>query len=238
MKFQDNKYVLLLILMASLVGCKPGSRELAQNPGHPGQTGLESKITPSGERLLPAEEGPERSAFGAPSIDLASFTLEITGLVDSSFSMNWSEINSMPDYQSGTMLMYCVEGWEVWGNWEGVRIKDLLALARIRPEGKYITFTCVDGYSTSLPVSYLLKYNALLASSVNGYPLSPVDGYPLRLVAFGKFGYKWAKWVNKMVITDNSEKGFWESLGFPDRADVEMSRRRYYEGQFAQPLNY
>lgn len=63
-------------------------------------------------------------------------------------------------------------------------------------------------------------------------------GFPLRLIAFGKYGYKWAKWVNQLKVIDQSQIGFWESIGFPDQADVPISRRSYYEGQNAKPLEY
>jgi DMSO/TMAO reductase YedYZ molybdopterin-dependent catalytic subunit len=194
--------------------------------------------TPSGGKLKPAEEGPVRSALGEPKIDLTAFQLEITGLVDSSFSLTWEEIQALPAAYSDTILMYCVEGWEVWGNWKGVLIKDLLDKAHIQPEGEYILFGCVDGYTTSLPISYLEKYNAMVAYQVNAFPLKEHDGFPLRLIAFGKYGYKWAKWVNKLEVMSQSQIGYWERQGYSDRADVPIKRRSYYEGENAKPLEY
>ena len=45
-------------------------------------------------------------------------------------------------------------------------------------------------------------------------------GYPLRLVAPGKYGYKWAKWVEGIEFVTGSPKGYWESRGLPNRAQV------------------
>jgi DMSO/TMAO reductase YedYZ molybdopterin-dependent catalytic subunit len=202
------------------------------------ETDINNMQTPGGKRLLPAEKGQVRSAFGVPVIDTNNFKLEITGLVDSSYFLTWKEIRDLPKVFSDTILMYCVEGWEVWGKWEGIMVKDLLDKARVQSTGQYVLFGSVDGYTTSLPVSYLENYNAMLAYKVNGSPLSNSDGFPLRLIAFGKYGYKWEKWVNQLKVVDQSQIGFWESIGFPDQADVPVSRRSYYEGQNAKPLEY
>lgn len=194
--------------------------------------------TPNGGKLKSAVEGPVRSALGEPEIDLSTFHLEIKGLVDSSFSLSWNEIQAWPAVYSDTMLMYCVEGWEVWGNWKGILIKDLFDKARIKDDGKYILFTSVDGYTTALPLSYLEKYNAILSYQVNDSLLKKYDGFPLRLIAFGKYGYKWAKWVNKLEVINQSQIGYWEKFGYSDRGDVPVNRRRYYEGENAKKLDY
>ena len=66
--------------------------------------------TPDGGKLKPAEEGPVRSVFGTPTINLDTFQLTVTGLVDSSYSLSWKEINELPAAYSDTIIMYCVEG--------------------------------------------------------------------------------------------------------------------------------
>ena len=195
-------------------------------------------VTPNGGKLKSAEEGPERSALGVPVIDLATFQLTITGLVDSSYSLSWEEIKELPAASTDTMIMYCVEGWEVWGVWRGVLIKDLLDKAHVHADGEFVLFECRDGYRTTLPTSYLEKYNAMLASQVNKALLREHDGFPLRLIAFGKYGYKWAKWVYKLTVMNESQLGYWEKLGYSDQADVPIYRRQYYEGDSIKPLQY
>ncbi|MBN1780095.1 molybdopterin-dependent oxidoreductase [bacterium] len=232
--------IFMIILMSGfLAGCeKQDGKIIRYDDRNEGNTDVTTMATPNGGKLNPAEEGAERSALGVPAINLDSFRLEITGLVDSSFSLTWEQIQALPAAFSDTMLMYCVEGWEVWGNWKGIPVRDLLDMAHIRPEGEYVHFGCADGYATSLPVAYLNKYNILLAYEVNGSPLQEHDGFPLRVIAFGKYGYKWAKWVDKMEVIDASQLGFWEMRGYSDRADVPISRRRFYEGPDAEPLEY
>ena len=237
----SNKIINILLaagIFAGLAGCSPETGDTGQNPVTYEWNGIRNAITPTGERLLPAEKGPERSALGVPAIDLNNFRLKITGLVDSSYSLSLTEVFTLPEAQTDTTIMYCVEGWEVWGVWQGVSVKELLDVARVKPEGKYVLFICADGYSTCLPLSYLENYNIMLAYNVNGSPLKSSDGYPLRLISFGKYGYKWAKWINRLKVIDMYEYGYWESRGFPDDADVPLYRRQYYEGENAKPLEY
>jgi DMSO/TMAO reductase YedYZ molybdopterin-dependent catalytic subunit len=238
MNYMNFRFIIVLFVFSFITACKPAPKTFSDNSDYNQNVSFKNMRTPSGERLLPAEEGQERSVLGVPSIDLKTFKLEITGLVDSSFSLTWDEIRSMPEAFSDTIIMYCVEGWEVWGNWEGIKVKDLLDKARIRQDGEYVLFRSVDGYTTTLPVSYLIRYNAILAYNVNGSPLKLNDGFPLRLIAFGKFGYKWAKWVNGLEVIKQSQAGFWETTGFSEQADVPLFRRRHYEGQKAKPLEY
>jgi DMSO/TMAO reductase YedYZ molybdopterin-dependent catalytic subunit len=229
--------IITIILTCSFSGCVEDG-DKATHSYKPRETDGITMATPEGGELKPAEEGPVRSALGVPSIDLETFQLTINGLVDSSYSLNWEEIQELKPAYTGFMIMYCVEGWEVWGKWEGVLIKDLLDKAHVQTGGEYILFECVEGYKTALPIAYLVKYNSMLAYQVNGAPLQSQDGFPLRLIAFGKFGYKWAKWVHKLTVMDESQRGYWEKLGYDDRADVPLDRRRFYEGDSVKPLSY
>lgn len=197
-----------------------------------------SMATPKGGKLKSAEEAPVRSALGEPKINLDTFQLIVSGLVESSYSLSWEDIRDLPAVSTDTMIMYCVEGWEVWGNWKGVLVSDLLNKAHVQTEGKYVLFECMEGYKTALPISYLEKYNAMLAYEVNNAPLQNHDGFPLRLIAFGKYGYKWAKWVTRLNVMDESQIGYWEQRGYSDQADVPLDRRKYYEGDNINPLEY
>jgi DMSO/TMAO reductase YedYZ molybdopterin-dependent catalytic subunit len=226
---------LLLFVIAILSGCSPGG---GKNIPANGTRSFKNMVTPEGKKLLSVEDGPVRDIMEEPAVDLDTFKLEIGGLVDSSYFLTWNEIMDFPAFETDTILMYCVEGWEVWGRWKGIMVKDLLDKAGVDPEGKYVLFGSPGNYTTSMPISYLVKYNAILAYSVNGRPLKTSNGFPLRLIAFGKLGYKWAKTVMWLEVTDASQTGFWEGYGYPDKADVPVSRRQHYEGKDVKPLEY
>jgi DMSO/TMAO reductase YedYZ molybdopterin-dependent catalytic subunit len=230
--------LVMAIFYLLFLRCKDDKKVMATFDTANSSMDLITTATPNGGKLKPAQDGPVRSIFGEPKIDLNSFTLTISGLVDSTISWSWQDVQAFPAVQSDTMLMYCVEGWEVRGNWKGILVKQLLDKAHIRPEAGYVLFRSMDGYTTSLPIAYLIKYKAMLAYEVNGYPLSVSHGFPLRLIAFGKYGYKWAKWVNRLEVMGQSQIGFWEGLGYSDQADVPIKRRSFYEGPDTAPLQY
>ncbi len=202
----------------------------------PQRVDVKTMATPRGGRLQPAQRGPVRSAMGVPKVKLAEYRLTVTGEVDTSLVLKWEDLLALPAAYSDTILLYCVEGWEVWGNWKGILVKDLVRTAGPRPGAAFVVFHCLDGYSTCLPLAYLEKHNALLAYEVNGKRLRPDIGFPLRLVAFGKYGYKWAKWVHELELVREPVRGYWEKRGYSDDADVPLERRRRYEGDRASPL--
>ena len=240
----------LVLLMAALTGCDdhqptPINSNITDTNPYPytpdpnaPQIGGLTGATPKGGPLKSAREGPERSIFGVPGIDINTFTLRVSGMVDSSLELTWPQILELPTATTDTMLMYCVEGWEVWGTWEGVLLDTLFSMAGIQPGAKYALLNTADGYSTSHEVAYLHKYNAMLAYKVNGEYLANNDGFPLRLICFGKFGYKWAKWVNDIELTNYNVLGFWEKNGYDDQALVPIERRIYFEGMNAEPIEY
>lgn len=228
-----NKYHTIFIIAILLIGLFPGCGDDSNEE----PDGI-SMVTPDGGKLKSALEGPIRSALGEPAISLETFRLKVDGLVDASFSLSFGEIQELPATSTDTMIMYCVEGWEVWGIWKGVLIKDLFDKAGVQNGGEFVLFASPDGYQTAMPISYLVKYNAMLAYQVNNSPLQKHDGFPLRLIAFGKFGYKWAKWINKLTVIEKSQLGYWERYGYSDQGDVPVKRRRFYEGDGIEPLDY
>jgi DMSO/TMAO reductase YedYZ molybdopterin-dependent catalytic subunit len=238
MRRYNTIIIIAIILISSFSGCSD-EKDLGANENNTSEEidGI-SMATPGGGELKRAEEGPVRSAMGEPEVNLATFKLTITGSVDSTYSLSWEEIKELPAASTDTMIMYCVEGWEVWGVWRGVLIKDLLDKANVHNDGEFVLFECRDGYKTALPTSYLEKYDAMLAYQVNNAPLQKKDGFPLRLIAFGKYGYKWAKWVTRLTVMNESQLGYWEKQGFSDQANVPLERRRFYEGDTIKPLEY
>jgi DMSO/TMAO reductase YedYZ molybdopterin-dependent catalytic subunit len=91
-----------------------------------------------------------------------------------------------------------------------------------KPETLMVKFFAVDGYSTSMPLKYVLDKQLLLAYKMNGVTLPPERGFPFQLMAEDKWGYKWIKWVQAIeVSTDTAFKGFWESRGFNQEGDLK-----------------
>jgi DMSO/TMAO reductase YedYZ molybdopterin-dependent catalytic subunit len=175
-----------------------------------------------GEKLGSINDFRENSILGPQQVDLAAYQLQITGLVNQPQTYSYRQVlDGNAHYQKVTTL-HCVEGWSVKILWNGVLLSDLLASAGVKPEAKIAIFKAVDGYTTSLPLDYLVQNKILVAYEMNGVTLPPERGFPFQLVAENKWGYKWIKWLKEIELSDNVEyKGYWESRGYGNSGDYD-----------------
>lgn len=120
----------------------------------------------------------------------------------------------------------CVEGWSAIVQWQGVRLADVLAMARPRRDARYLVFHTFDvdangtPYYESLSIDQAAHPQTLLALRQNGKPITPEHGAPVRLTVPTQLGYKSAKWVTRVEVTDSIKKlyggkgGYWEDQGY------------------------
>jgi DMSO/TMAO reductase YedYZ molybdopterin-dependent catalytic subunit len=158
---------------------------------------------------------------GTQNVNASTYRLTITGLVNKTLAYSYDDvINGFQKYQK-VITLHCVEGWSVKILWEGFLLKDLLNEAEIDPNATVVIFYAYDGYSTSLPLNYILENDILIAYKLNGLTLPPERGFPFQLVAESKYGYKWIKWITKIELSDNEDyRGFWESRGWSNEANI------------------
>ena len=163
----------------------------------------------------------ENSIKGPQNVDNETYTLTVTGLVNNELEYTYDDVISGYQLYKKVVTLNCVEGWRVKILWEGILLKDMLADAKVTPEANTVIFYAYDGYSTSLPLDYIVDNNILLAYKMNNVTLPPERGYPFQLVAESKWGYKWIKWITTIELSDNPDyKGFWESRGYSNNADL------------------
>jgi DMSO/TMAO reductase YedYZ molybdopterin-dependent catalytic subunit len=174
----------------------------------------------NGERLGSVNDFRENSIKGPQYINISTYKLEITGLVNSPKNYSYDEVLAHQAY-SKVVTIDCVEGWSVKILWEGVLIKDLLNETGVKEGALTVIFYAYDGYTSSLPLSYITDNNILLAYRMNNVTLPPERGFPFQVVAEDKWGYKWVKWVTKIEISgDPNYKGFWESNGYNNNGNL------------------
>jgi DMSO/TMAO reductase YedYZ molybdopterin-dependent catalytic subunit len=163
----------------------------------------------------------ENSIKGPQYLDNETYRLTITGLVNNELEYTYDEVlYNYPSFKK-VVTLRCVEGWSVTILWEGIQLKDLIADAEVNPEATTVIFYAYDGYSTSLPLDYIIDNNIMMAYEMNNVTLPPERGYPFQLVAESKWGYKWIKWITTIELSDNEDyRGFWESRGYPNDADL------------------
>jgi DMSO/TMAO reductase YedYZ molybdopterin-dependent catalytic subunit len=155
------------------------------------------------------------SWHGTPKIDPQKFRLQIIGKVHKPLSLSLTELQQLP-FTSTTIQQVCVEGWAAIVQWGGVRLPDLLQMAELQQDAKYVYFSSADGYYESWDLASALHPQTMLAYEKNGAPLPPDNGAPLRLSAPIKLGYKLSKWVTEVIVTDRllPKRGYWEDQGY------------------------
>jgi len=175
-----------------------------------------------GQDLSSIGDFKENSIKGPQHVNASTYRLTITGLVNKTVEYTYDNvINGFQKYQK-VVTLHCVEGWSVKILWEGFLLKDLLNEAGIDPQAIIVIFRAYDGYSTSLPVDYILGNDMLIAYKMNGLVLPPERGFPFQLVAESKYGYKWIKWITEIELSDDVDfRGYWEKFPFySNDADV------------------
>ncbi len=166
----------------------------------------------------------ENSIKGPQEIDVGSYTLRITGLVTNTTSYTYDEVLNMYQHYKKVVTLDCVEGWSATILWEGLLVKDLLANAEPLANAEVVIFRAYDGYTTSLPIDYIMDNDILMAYKMNDVDLPPERGFPFQLVAESKWGYKWIKWITEIELSDDIDyRGYWESRGYSNSADLDKS---------------
>ncbi len=172
-----------------------------------------------GVELTPLRQQRNNAILGTQHINRTEYRLIVRGLVDRNLSIGYEELLDLPAY-SEVAYMPCVEGWGFNAKWTGFRVTDLLNQSGLKPSAKYVVFHTKEGYSTGLPLDYLREDKILMAYGINDLTLPPERGFPLQLVARDRYGYKWAKWITDVEVTDRESRGYWESRGYSNSAKV------------------
>jgi DMSO/TMAO reductase YedYZ molybdopterin-dependent catalytic subunit len=149
-----------------------------------------------------------------PDVDLNSWKLTVAGAVQKPGEYTLAEVQSLPKHTQNTRHV-CVEGWDVIGNFGGARLSDFLYAIGADRTSRFVTVECADDYYESLDMATALHPQTLLCYEMYGKPLTREHGAPLRLQIPTKVGYKQAKYLTSMKVTNVLAKvGYWEDQGY------------------------
>jgi len=177
-----------------------------------------------GVKLSSIDAFRENSIKGPQEVDAESYVLRITGLVMNPNNYTYDEVVNNHQHYKKVVTLDCVEGWSVTILWEGLLVRDLLEEANPLANAKVVIFHAYDGYTTSLPIDYIMNNDILMAYKMNDVTLPPERGFPFQLVAESKWGYKWIKWITEIELSDDVDyRGYWESRGYSNNADLDKS---------------
>jgi len=162
--------------------------------------------------------------------NFADWRIPVEGLVEKRLELSVADLRAMPSRTQITRHD-CVEGWSCIGEWTGAPLAHILAMAKPKPEARYVMFYCADPMGSSLSGDAPYYYESLdlleathpqtlLAYQLNGQALPVEHGAPIRVRAERQLGYKMAKYVQRIELVENfshingGKGGYWEDLGY------------------------
>ena len=160
-----------------------------------------------------------------PRFDAGSWDFKLFGRVESPLTLSWKEFNQLPR-TNVTSDFHCVTRWSRFDNhWEGVAFREVLRLARPKPEAKYVLVHAEQGFTANVPLADLDRPEVLFATHHDGQPLTPEHGFPLRLVVPHLYAWKSVKWVRGLEFLEQDAPGFWERNGYHRYGDPWKEQR-------------
>jgi DMSO/TMAO reductase YedYZ molybdopterin-dependent catalytic subunit len=164
-----------------------------------------------------------------PEITGSKWRLRVGGAARAMLELTLDDVIAMPSRDQYTTLQ-CISN-DVGGDlistakWTGFPLRDLLAKVTPLPSAKYAVFRSDDDYTESLPLDFAMRDGVMLAYRMNDEALPTKHGYPLRLLAPGKYGIKNAKWITEIALMDEETFGYWQQRYWTQEARMNTSSR-------------
>ena len=157
-----------------------------------------------------------------PTVDVNSWRLVVKGLVSRPLTLTYEQLKARPSVQQIATLE-CVSNkiandFISTAIWNGIRFKDLLDEAGVKPNAKYIVFRCADGYDVGIPLERGFQEGSILAHGMNGETLNAKHGYPVRAIIPGLYGMMNPKWITEIELIDRVYEGYWQKKGWANNA--------------------
>ena len=146
-------------------------------------------------------------------VDGATWTLELSGRIADKRPWTAQRIYALPE-QELIIRHICVEGWDYIGQWSGPNLRGFLERIGADLTAKYVYFICADDYTESIDMACALHPQTILATKYAGATIADPFGYPLRLRTSTKLGYKNAKWIKAIEVTNTFRETYWSERGF------------------------
>lgn len=177
-------------------------------PGHLATTFSDSELTLFGKFPINDYDVDD------PGVDFDRWNLTVAGAVQKPGNYRIAQIQALPRFRQNTRHV-CVEGWDVIGRFGGARLSDFLKLIGADLTARFVYVECADNYYESLDMATALHPQTLLCYEMYEQPLTREHGAPLRLAIPTKIGYKQAKYLTDLKVTNMLERvGYWEDQGY------------------------
>lgn len=228
----------------------------ARNHGLPLEA-LREDVTPIGLHYLLIH-------YDIPQVEAASWRLSVDGLVDNELSLSLDDLRALPAHEVVATMECAGNGRarlsprpvsQPWlaeavgtGRWRGVRLRDVLERAAADERAVEVLFTGLDRgvengeeqfFQRSLSLDDAQQPDVLLAYELNGVPLPPQHGFPLRLLVPGWYGMTNVKWLSRITLVAEPFTGYQQARGYrlrqTDDEDGEPLSRIFPRALMAPP---
>jgi DMSO/TMAO reductase YedYZ molybdopterin-dependent catalytic subunit len=184
-----------------------GVQELLFNPNKLAPTYPASMV------LKPPKFNAKYDVMFVKPVDVSKWRLELSGKIADKKPWTLEELAALPQ-RSMIIKHICVEGWDYIGQWSGVNLRTFFERVGADTTAKYVAFRCADGYTESLDMPSALHPQTMLATQYAGEPIGDPFGFPLRLRTAVKLGFKNAKWVTSIEVTNDFPDTYYRKQGF------------------------
>jgi DMSO/TMAO reductase YedYZ molybdopterin-dependent catalytic subunit len=157
-----------------------------------------------------------------PTVNSGGWKLPVSGLVSNPLTLDYNQLMSMAAVEQYNTLE-CVSN-EIGGNlistakWKGVKLKDVLAQAQVKPDATYVVFKAADGYDVGIPMVKAMLDGTILAYQINDAPLPAEHGFPVRMIVPGYYGMMNCKWLTSIELVKETYQGYWQVRGWANEA--------------------
>jgi DMSO/TMAO reductase YedYZ molybdopterin-dependent catalytic subunit len=183
--------------------------------------------TPPGQTLT--DKFPVLSYGPTPRFDPRKWDFRVFGEVEEPLLLSYEQFRALPQSRQVSDF-HCVTTWSRLDNgWEGVKVRDLMKLIRLKPSARFVILHCDGGYTTNLPLAEFDDDDVMLAYRHDGRDLEPDHGFPLRLIVSKLYAWKSAKWVRALEFSAEDRPGFWEVRGYHNHADPWTEERYSFQ---------
>jgi len=194
--------------------------------------------------VTPTEQFYVRSHFAVPKIDLAVYKLTVEGEVENPLSLTLDDLAKFGEVAmpltlecagNGRVFLVPQPRGLQWGlgavgtaEWAGVPLAAVLERAKVKPGAVDVVLVGADSgavagdapspgviaYDRGIPLAKALKPESILATKMNGEPLTVAHGAPLRAVIGGWYGMASVKWLSRIIVTPRRHDGFWQTIDY------------------------
>jgi DMSO/TMAO reductase YedYZ molybdopterin-dependent catalytic subunit len=187
------------------------------------KAGYDPARLPPGQYLT--DKWPVLHAGDVPDVDLATWTLEVSGEVEEPLSLTYEQLRELPATDVTTDI-HCVTRWSRFdAEFRGVHWSELAKLCKPKPSARFAIAHAEQGFTANVPLAAIEDEKALVVYEADGEPLTPEHGWPVRLFVPSKYFWKSAKWLRGIELSASDKPGFWERYGYHNEADYWQEQR-------------